>query len=325
MNNFKQAGRYFQKHLPANIKKRVLRAIMALKDEQIKNTKTRIETVFTVHLNKIQAIWVYDICDFAQLASQDFASFRTDFYMMYLYESGQGMYSIELEDISITAKNLLFISPNTVNQFHKPFDCNGKVLIFTESVFMDEPARIHFLYELKHFNSIENEHALVLQNRYNEIACLFQMIENELQNPYNGTQKQILSNYLFNILLIRNKLLNPIQTLFDSDFELVKRFKKQVHKEENKNQTIKYYATALNVSVITLEKAFKKQELKTPKRWLINLIVLEIKQKLIYNELPTKELAAEYGFSEVTNFIKFFKKHTGFTPKQFRLSQHQNQ
>ena len=65
--------------------------------------------------------------------------------------------------------------------------------------------------------------------------------------------------------------------------------------------------------------------LKTPKRWLINLIVLEIKQKLIYNELPTKELAAGYGFSEVTKFIKFFKKHIGVTPKQFRLNQYQNQ
>ncbi len=323
MNNFKQAGRYFQKYLPAYIKKRVLRAIMALKDEQIKIAKNRTETTYPMHLNKIQAIWIYDICDFAQLASQYFTTFRTDFYIMYLYESGQGMYSFELEDISITARNLVFVPPNTVNQFHKPIDYKGKVMVFTDAIFMDEPARIQFLYELKHFNGIER--SLFLENRYSEIACLFQMIGNELQNPYNGTQKQILSNYLFNILLIRNKLLSPIQTSFDSDFELVKRFKKQVHKEENKNRSIKYYAMALNVSVTTLEKAFKKQELKTPKRWLINLIVLEIKQKLIYNELPTKELAAGYGFSEVTNFIKFFKKHTGVTPKQFRLNQHQNQ
>src|SRR5690606_16161312 len=117
MNNFKQAGRYFQKYLPAYIKKRVLRAIMALKDEQIKIAKNRTETTYPMHLNKIQAIWIYDICDFAQLASQDCTSFRTDFYMMYLYESGQGMYSIELEDISITARNLVFVPPNTVNQF----------------------------------------------------------------------------------------------------------------------------------------------------------------------------------------------------------------
>lgn len=277
-----------------------------------------------LYMNKIQGILVLDICEFIELTCQEFATFKTDFYMMFLFESAQGVFTVAGKSVTVKEKSILLIAPNKVSAFHNSKDYNGKVLIFTDAIFVDQTPRVNFLCELQADFTTQSQPKSFLKNRYEQVSCLFKMIQIELQNPYSSIQKEILSNYLFNILLFEHRTLKHTLSLFTSDLHLVKSFKKQVYKQHNKNQSIKYYAATLNVSLTTLENAFKKHEFKTPKKWLTELIIMEIKQKLVLNELTTKELALQYGYYEVTNFIKFFKKHTGLTPKAFKLQHYSN-
>jgi len=48
--------------------------------------------------------------------------------------------------------------------------------------------------------------------------------------------------------------------------------------------------------------------------------MLEIKRAIMSTNNSLKEIAYEMGFEEVTNFTKFFKKHTGLTPKVFKIN-----
>ncbi|MEJ5102571.1 MULTISPECIES: helix-turn-helix domain-containing protein [Chryseobacterium] len=76
----------------------------------------------------------------------------------------------------------------------------------------------------------------------------------------------------------------------------------------------------MNITLRTLQKAFLKAEKETPKQWLINRMILEIKRNLMYNQLNISEISYNLGFKELTNFTKFFKSKTGVTPTQFRKS-----
>jgi len=52
---------------------------------------------------------------------------------------------------------------------------------------------------------------------------------------------------------------------------------------------------------------------------LINARVLhEAQRDLIYTHLPIKQLAANLGFDDDAYFSRFFRKHTGITPTDFR-------
>ncbi|WP_369820722.1 helix-turn-helix domain-containing protein [Oleiphilus sp. HI0125] len=45
------------------------------------------------------------------------------------------------------------------------------------------------------------------------------------------------------------------------------------------------------------------------------------KEKLSSSELPIELIADQLGFSDNSNFAKFFKRQTGLTPKQYRTTE----
>jgi AraC family transcriptional activator of pobA len=47
-------------------------------------------------------------------------------------------------------------------------------------------------------------------------------------------------------------------------------------------------------------------------------VLLEAKRLLFYTEKTSKEIAYELGFEDANHFSKFFKKHTGQTPTDFK-------
>ena len=46
--------------------------------------------------------------------------------------------------------------------------------------------------------------------------------------------------------------------------------------------------------------------------------MLEAKRILAHTTESVKEIGYDLGFDEPTNFIKYFKKHSKFTPTEFR-------
>ena len=57
---------------------------------------------------------------------------------------------------------------------------------------------------------------------------------------------------------------------------------------------------------------------KKPKSIIDDRVLLEVKRQLVYTNDSIKEIAYSLGFEELTNFIKYYSKHTGETPKMFR-------
>jgi AraC-like DNA-binding protein len=141
-----------------------------------------------------------------------------------------------------------------------------------------------------------------------------------LDRPYNEVQTTILNNYLFNILLIVESLCErkDIKLVVNDEKLLVSKFKSIVNANLNWQYNLDYYTEKLNVGLRTLQNAFQLTEEQTPKQWLIDRMILEIKRNLIYKEVGISTIAYNLGFNEVTNFTKFFKSKTGLTPTQFR-------
>jgi|SRR5690554_459113 len=322
MKYFKKAGRHSPKSLPTSVKEKVLKTIEQI--EQVEANRTRLETINfqTISFPNTNDNSKIYVCDIEALLQNPmyFEPFKTDFYTIYLYESGQGIYSVGTDEIFIKENHILFVPPQTVHQFYEPVDYNGKVLLFEKSFFINDTVKSSFLDQTEIFNNGGSAVYLSLKNRNENIKNLFKVIEEELERSYTPTRSQILGNYLFNIFLISSELTDFINSPCNqvNTLQLVNDFKKLVYKEKNKNRPIKHYVNSLNVNGLSLEKAFKKYEQTTPKQWLIHIITLEIKQELRYSRQSISEIAFKYGFSDVSNFTKYFKKHTGITPTEFR-------
>lgn len=258
--------------------------------------------------------------EFARMDPEIFSAEKMEFYIVHFYLKGKGIYKIGDESVDIDGKAILFTTYLRIRQFCPGDDCVGYVLIFSESFFGKTAIKSFFLHHTQLFNSPEKVVHFDADERFEELSCLFNLIANGLERPYSELQEQILLNYVFSILLIGEefgKKGKPPLTI-DNDKMIVRDFKLLVNEELKRRHSLQYFSKKLNISLAALDKAFKKHESITPKKWLNKRLVTEIKIELNRSDISIGEIAFKFGFSEVTNFTKFFKTLTGTTPKQYR-------
>lgn len=79
-----------------------------------------------------------------------------------------------------------------------------------------------------------------------------------------------------------------------------------------------FYANKLNVHTNHLNAVVKRITGQTASTIIQNGIIVSAKSLLRQTHLSVKEVAFKLHFTEPAHFNSFFKKLTGFTPKQFR-------
>ena len=84
---------------------------------------------------------------------------------------------------------------------------------------------------------------------------------------------------------------------------------------------VAHYATKLNTSPQNLNAACKKNSNLTASEVLAGYIIKEAKRLLFYTNNSISEVAFELGFSDKSNFSKYFKRYTGITPREFKAQE----
>jgi AraC-like DNA-binding protein len=79
------------------------------------------------------------------------------------------------------------------------------------------------------------------------------------------------------------------------------------------------YADKLCVHVNHLNRVIKSVTGKTTSEIIAGKMIEEAKRLLCTTELSIGEIGDILGFEEIASFSKFFRKHTGYCPKFFRI------
>lgn len=150
--------------------------------------------------------------------------------------------------------------------------------------------------------------------------CFYDLYqENALDNQ---TSIPILQSYLTALLFKAKRELKfseKISYLKSRREEITYNFEHLIKQTKKKHQPIKYFADLLHISPIYLSECIKKTTDKTAKQMIDEYIVLEAKSLLKQSSSSIYEVAFTLGFEDDSNFVKYFKKQTGLTPKQFKI------
>lgn len=103
---------------------------------------------------------------------------------------------------------------------------------------------------------------------------------------------------------------------------LVMNFTRLVQKQFRWQRSINRYASQLNITPKYLMETVKEISGKTAGEIVDDFVVQESITLLSNNELSIAEIADELHFSDQSFFGKFFKRHTGKSPKEYRKSLH---
>jgi AraC-like DNA-binding protein len=131
--------------------------------------------------------------------------------------------------------------------------------------------------------------------------------------------KAELINSVFMALLFQIKRLSVYQhKAFESQrFKDFIRFKEILGQHYKSSHDAKEYAHKLAVSYKHLNDICKEMSNQTAKAFIDSWLLLEIKRNLSEKKYTTQEIAFKMGFREPSNFIRFFKRHEGVTPRNY--------
>jgi AraC family transcriptional activator of pobA len=142
-----------------------------------------------------------------------------------------------------------------------------------------------------------------------------------LQKEYTETtvaNLNIVQAYLIALFYEMNK--NKVKPSKNSTAAetITNRFKELIYQTVKTQHQVSYYASLLNVTPNHLNKSVKRTTGKSAATWIDETILLEAKYLLYQTTLSVGEIAAEVGMEDQSYFSRFFKKHEGTSPVQYR-------
>ena len=179
-------------------------------------------------------------------------------------------------------------------------------------------------FEPAFFNYMKNAPCVVLSVEeavmLRQMASLADMAINDAGNSY---RRQMVCNYIQNILYHfygRTRLLFQMKQgkWVNRKEELFKDFLTLVHRFCATERDVAFYADKMSITPRYLSTIVMKASGETAKDIISRHVIAEIKVRLKSTRLNVQEISSQMNFVNPSFFCRYFKKHTGMSPLQFR-------
>lgn len=102
---------------------------------------------------------------------------------------------------------------------------------------------------------------------------------------------------------------------------LVARLRERIEQRFRLREPVASYAAGLGTSETVLRLACSNVAGISPIAMIDQRAILEARRALIFSDLTVSEIAYSLGFDDPAYFSRFFTKHTGLPPRQYRMEQ----
>jgi AraC-like DNA-binding protein len=249
---------------------------------------------------------------------------RRDFYKIMLVEGNSKVYYAD-KVIEVKKQALSFSNPQIPYKWdHLDNVRSGAFCIFNQYFF-------HQFGSLSQYSVFQpnGTHLYELTDEQaKKIAAIFERIFEEINSEYVH-KYDVLRNIVFELLHFAMKMepssnfdkqqINASQRISTLFLELLERqFPIDEVHPKIEFRTASDFASQLNVHVNHLNRSVKDTTEKTTSQIIAERILQESKILLKHSAWTVSEIAYALGFTEVTHFNNFFKKHTATSPLKFR-------
>ncbi|WP_460538793.1 helix-turn-helix domain-containing protein [Echinicola sediminis] len=134
------------------------------------------------------------------------------------------------------------------------------------------------------------------------------------------SQKNDVYEACINLLLQKYLTLKKEKYNFeDHEIRQLLTFKTLINQHFRNLKHLEPYSEILNLSVSQLNKIAQRVSGLQAKQFINNRLIIEAKLLLVHTENTINEITDHLQFTDPSNFIKFFKSKTGFTPRKYRI------
>ena len=235
---------------------------------------------------------------------------------------GEGHATINITRYTIKQGDLLILEPGTFFLVHDFTEETRVYYTIFSSSFLENNA---FSNHMSLTTLQVNDPVLPLPD---DVASVTKHMLETFMEASNCQPSLLSSNkmlHIFNLLqttyseLVSNFQHTEAQPM-DRKNEIYQEYCQLVMKHYREWHHVTQYAEAMRLTLPHLSSTIKQASAKTAGDLINEAIITDAKAQLKLTTLQIKEVAISLGFENVAFFNRFFKSHTGMTPKSYRLA-----
>jgi AraC-like DNA-binding protein len=232
---------------------------------------------------------------------------RPRFHQVHVVTDGHLELEVDFERVLLDHSAVAWVRPGQVVRFHLHAGIGGWILMFTaeflDAGVADEPVA----------SRVE------LGSAAEDVAWLLERLRRVSEEEAHDERRPLLRHLLHAFLLIlRRRARSSTRPCPSSTRAVFALFRNEVEQRFATTRRVEDYERIIGYSSKTLSRAAQAATGLSAKEYIDQRVLLEGRRLLAHTRLSAGEVAHQLGFSEVTNFIKFFRRNGGESPSEFR-------
>jgi AraC family transcriptional regulator, transcriptional activator of pobA len=257
-----------------------------------------------------------------RLDDQPFEPARTNYFAVYLIESGSGTFWADASHFAFGPDALLFFVPYQHIRFAPDSPVHGEIVRFHANFLCVETFHAEVGCSGVLFNDPYGIPVVVMDEQAkSDVKNLIARIRKE-HDERDLAYSEVMLAHLKVLLILATRLkasrAGACVPGADLRLPLLAELRDLIEQNYHTLHSPADYAERLHVTAKTLGRIVREQLGTTPTDLIRNRILIHAKWQLLHTLKPVKEVARELGFSDELYFSRLFKKATGHSPTFFR-------
>jgi len=241
---------------------------------------------------------------------------RHNFFEILWFTKKGGEHIVDFRTYSIEKEQIFFLSPETTHSLNT-YQKEGILMIFSQNLL----SQLSYFSEdcfLSLFNNFSSQFSFVMNKSEAKTAHdIFELLFQEYKSQPKDSR--LLLSHCRSFLLFSQKIMDkqPSNIPKEARHRMAKLYVyiEQFYKKEKQ---AKFYAKKLELSTKHLNSLSKDILGLTIAQLIRNRILFESKRELHLNQRTISQIADHLGYHDPAYFSRFFKKETGFSPKEYK-------
>jgi AraC-like DNA-binding protein len=249
------------------------------------------------------------------------ALYHYSFHTLICVTEGEVTQLVDFQPATCSAGSLLVLRPGQVHSFGSDEGWDGWMVLFRAEFLPSETQTAADLLPAIGLDRLP-DHLSLSTGDFQAVSEVITRMRIDAESDAAPQDVHALLRYQLCSLLLRLTILRDqhleTEIARTPGVQRFAKFRRLVEENYTGWHQVSYYAAALACTEKSLTRAALEATGQSAKTIITARIVLEAKRLLVHTDRPIYLIAEGLGFDEATNFGKFFKRETQFTPIKFR-------
>ena len=251
---------------------------------------------------------------------------RLDALLMVLVLEGSSEIALDYVPYTIGANSFTIIMPThtiQLNKVSKGF--KGKLLVISRE-FLDECNTAKRSPSMANYMQLRKNPCTTFEPQETELVDNYiELLRSKIKNRTHFFQKEVMQNAFVGFLLeIANIFMGKkdglLMPALSRKEELFEQFLQLLFEHCKEQHVVTFYAEKLFITPQYLSLILKELTGKSANKWIDDALIVEAKILLKAPQATVQQVADMLHFSDQSTCGKFFKKHMGISPMEYRKS-----